>query len=1000
LLVTPDAPAAPLPDRVPASTYRLQLHPGFTFADACQVIPYLAALGVTDVYCSPLFTARPGSTHGYDVCNHNEISPELGGDSGFAALTAALSAHGLGLILDFVPNHMGIDARTNPWWRDVLENGPSSPFARVFDIDWAPLKPELTDRILLPILGEPYGEALESGRLQLAFDGGALVLCYGDQRLPTNPRRTSAVYEWRIDEIEATLGTDHRDLREFLSILTALRNLPPYTVRDGALVAERQREKEVARERLVRLVDTSPAIREHIERAVASYNGRAGDPSSFDRLHDVLEQQPYRLASWKTASHEINYRRFFDINDLAGLRVEDERVFDHIHRLLLRLVASETVTGLRLDHVDGLWDPAGYLARLQQVVGRARGRPAEGAAAGRFHIVVEKILSAGEALPRNWATSGTTGYTFLNDVNGLFVERRHARQLTRTYRRLTGRTAPVADVVYDSKRLIVGTAMSSEFQVLVSAVNRLSESQRATRDFTLTSIGRALREVVACFPVYRTYISTEGVSRSDRTFVDAALAAAQARNPATEPSIFAFLRTVLLPDPPRSPRASAPARLLYEQRLDVARKFQQYTAPVQAKGVEDTAFYRHNLLLSLNEVGGEPARFGCTVEEFHAANRLRLAAWPHESTATGTHDTKRGEDARARLNVLSEIPAEWREAVSGWMRINRRSRTRIAPSLAPTPDDEYHFYQALLAIWPAEPAGTDLPASAPPMIEERLRAYVIKAAREAKVSTSWINPNTEYEEAIAAFARATLAGPPARAFLAAFVPFARRVAWVGAFNSLAQLILKLASPGVPDFYQGTELWDLTLVDPDNRRPVDYDVRRAWLDELAPVRSRVTGDPVEPSAHDIADLLDTWSDGRIKLYVTSRGLQLRRTRAALFLGGDYLPLECEGRHRERLVALARVLDEDVVVAVTPRLIAPLGRGSGRLLVAPEAWGDTRVRLPQPRRGRRWRHLLTGEELSVVHGATDDWLLASQVFATCPVALLGSGSGLEARGSVGL
>jgi (1->4)-alpha-D-glucan 1-alpha-D-glucosylmutase len=981
------APVESAAHRTPVSTYRLQLHPGFTFADASAVVPYLASLGITDCYCSPIFTARPGSTHGYDVCDHNEISPELGGQAGFDALAGGLSAHGMGLILDFVPNHMGIDARTNQWWRNVLENGPSSPFARVFDIDWAPLKPELTDRILLPILGEPYGEALESGRLQLVFEQGALVLCYGDQRLPTNPRRTSAVYEWQIEQLETALGPEHPDLREFLSVLTALRNLPPYTVRESPLVAERQREKEVARERLIRLVDASPPIRRHIDAAIESYNGRPGDAASFDSLHNLLEQQPYRLASWK-ASDEINYRRFFDINDLAGLRVEDERIFDHIHRLLLRLVGSATVTGLRLDHVDGLWDPAGYLDRLQSNIRRAQGLPASEAAAGRFHVVVEKILSADETLPREWATSGTTGYTFLNDVNGVFVDRRHARRLMRIYRRLTGHTAPVADVVYDSKRLIIGTAMSSEFQVLASAVNRLSESQRATRDFTMSSIRRALREVIACFPVYRTYIGADGASKSDRAFVDQALAAAQVRNPATEPSVFAFLRSVLLPEPPRPGRHDAGARSLYEQRLDVARKFQQYTAPVQAKGIEDTAFYRYNLLLSLNEVGGDPSRFGCAVDEFHAANQRRLASWPHESTATATHDTKRGEDARARLNVLSETPVAWRDAVAGWMRLNRKCRTMVARSPAPAPDDEYHFYQALLAIWPPEPPGADVPQAAPPALEDRLRTYVTKAAREAKTHTSWINPNTAYEEAVAAFSRATLTGPSARAFLASFVPVARRIAWIGAINSLAQLVLKLASPGVPDFYQGTELWDLTLVDPDNRRPVDYHERRGWLDQLAPALARVSANPPESVAPDVARLLDTWTDGRIKLYVTARGLQLRRARPSLFLDGEYRPLACEGRHGDRLLAFGRTLGDEVLIAAVPRLVAPLAPGSGPLTIPVEAWADARIALPEEWRMRRWRQLLTGEIVDAARDAAQDWLPAGQLFGVCPVALLGA------------
>ncbi|MEZ5287379.1 MAG: malto-oligosyltrehalose synthase [Vicinamibacterales bacterium] len=699
--------------RAPISTYRLQLHPGFTFDDARAIVPYLAALGITDCYCSPIFTARPGSTHGYDVSDHNQINPELGGEPGLLAFAAALEAHGLGLIVDFVPNHMGNDPRTNHWWRDVLENGPSSPYAGVFDIDWDPVKPELKERLLLPILGEQYGSALESGRLRLTMDEGALVLEYYEHRLPINPRRASIVFETRVDALAAELGEDSRDLREYLSIITALRNLPPYVVRDPARVAERQREKEVARERLAHLMAASAPVRRHVDAAIAAVNGVPGRPATFDRLHELLEMQAYRLASWRTASDEINYRRFFDVNELAGLRVEDPQVFDDIHRLLLDLAGRGLITGLRLDHIDGLSDPAAYLERLQARIRDACASHGAPLPDDRpFHVIVEKILSEEERLPPDWQTAGTTGYTFLNDVNGVFVDPAHKRRLWGLAVRFTGRSEPAEDVVYESKRLIISTALSSEFQVLLNAMNRISESQRGTRDFTMSVIRRALREVVSGFPVYRTYVSARGVSASDRAVVDAALTAARARNPALEPSTFDFVRGILLPEPPPAD-ASAEERRRYDRRLEVAMKFQQYTAPVQAKGVEDTAFYRYNLLLSLNEVGGEPARLGRTPAHFHAANRERLARWPAESTATATHDTKRGEDARARINVLSEIPNEWRDAVHRWTRITRPARSLVDRNPAPDGGDEYLYYQSLLAVWPPEPTDAPIPAAAP-----------------------------------------------------------------------------------------------------------------------------------------------------------------------------------------------------------------------------------------------------------------------------------------------
>jgi len=976
--------------RSPLSTYRLQLQPGFTLADAAAIVPYLADLGVTDCYVSPPFVARPGSPHGYDVCNHNAINPELGGEAGLEALTAALDAHAMGLVLDFVPNHMGIDPRTNDWWRDVLENGPSSPFAGFFDIDWSPLKPELKDRLLLPILGEPYGEALEGGRIRLCFEGGGLHLAYFEHQVPINPRRAPIVYEHDLAALTASLEADDPQLLEFLSILTSLKNLPAYTERDPARVAERQREKEVARGRLARLVEAAAPIRRHIEAAVAVFNGTVGDPPSFDRLHALLEQQPYRLASWRTASDEINYRRFFDINELAGVRVEDPAVFDEIHRLVLRLVAAGQVTGLRLDHIDGLSNPAAYLSRLREAARQARGAapPRED---GDLYVVVEKVLSSGETLPDRWAVAGTTGYTFLNDVNGVFMDSRQARALQRTAFRLTRRDDPWPEIAYQSKRLIISTAMTSEFQVLVNAINRLSEGDRHARDFTLGSIRHALREVVACFPAYRSYVSSEGVSRADRTLVQAAIAAARARNPAMEPSIFDFLRGVLLPDTPVARGPAGDADRPSDRRIEVAMRFQQYTAPVQAKGIEDTAFYRYNVLLSLTEVGGDPARFGRSVAEFHRANAHRLAHWPTEMNATATHDTKRGEDARARLNVVSELPAEWREAVSAWIRMNRKLRLVVDKEPAPDRSDEYHFYQALLSIWPAEREGEPIPREAPADLVRRLTEYMNKAVREAKVHTSWINPHEGYERAVAGFVERTLTGEQGERFLGAFVPFARRVARFGMINSLAQVALKIVSPGVSDFYQGTESWNLTLVDPDNRTAVDYDGRRSALRAIEPVLAATGVDRRGPDDQAgqraaVASLLDTWPDGRIKLFVTASGLRLRRRRPALFRRGTYAPVTAEGWGAKRLVACLRADRTHVLVAVVPRLAASLCSATATFPVGGEVWKDTRLVLPPECRGLVFRELLTGATIAPAEASTPSEIAVAKILSACPVAFL--------------
>ncbi|MGD9905764.1 MAG: malto-oligosyltrehalose synthase [Vicinamibacterales bacterium] len=949
-----------------AATYRLQLHGGFTLDDAAAVVPYLAALGITHCYCSPVFTATPGSTHGYDVCRHTEIGPDLGGDAALATFGRALDAHGLGLVLDFVPNHMSNDPQTNAWWHDVLENGPSSPYARFFDIDWDPIKPELKDRLLLPVLGEPYGEALGRGGLVLRYEAGALRLDYGGLTLPINPRRSPVVFECGLDELDAALGADSAELREFLSILTALRNLPPYTERDARRIGERQREKEIARERLARLTEASPAVRDHIARAVATFNGAAGDRASFDRLHGLLEQQAYRLASWRTAADEINYRRFFDINALAGLRVEDPAVFTEIHGLLLRLLASGRAQGVRLDHVDGLFDPQGYLAALAAAATTATGT---GPDTTPPYVVVEKILAVGESLRADWPVAGTTGYEFLNDVNGVLVDGQAAKRMRRAYARLTGRQESFADVAYHGKLLAISTSLSSEFQVLAQAVNRLSERDRRSRDFTLASIRRALREVVACFPVYRTYVGPAGVTRDDALAVDAAIADARRRNPAMESSIFDFLRGVLLP-PPTADRV----------RLDVAMRFQQYTAPVQAKGVEDTAFYRYHVLTSLCEVGGDPGRFGCTVPEFHEANLHRRRQWPAGMLATTTHDTKRSEDARARIAAIAELSDVWHPEVARWRRLNAPNRTRLAGSQAPDANDEYLFYQALAGTWPLE-AGTVVAATPTPDLVARLTAYMHKAIKEAKLHTSWITPNADYEAAVTRFVERSLTGRTAPAFLASFLPLVRRLATAGLVNSLAQLVLKLAAPGVPDIYQGTELWDFSLVDPDNRRPVDFAARRQALDDLTPwLAASDTASARRERAAAVAALLAAWPDGRIKLLVTAVGLRLRRTAAEVWVDGDYVPIAATGPAQDHVVAFARTRGARAGLAVVPRLTAhPRGPG---LPAADGAWAATALELPEALAGRTFTHAITGE----VATAVGRQLPVGPLLATCPVALL--------------
>ncbi len=948
--------------RRPVSSYRLQFGRDFTFVEARELVPYLAALGVTECYCSPFLKAGPGSPHGYDICDHNAISDELGGEAAYLAFSDALGQHGLGQIVDFVPNHMGIDLRSNPWWRDVLENGPSSPFADFFDIEWDPVKPELHGKILLPILADQYGLVLERGELELRVDAGTLVVAYQGQDVPINPRRQPVVLSHGLDVLRRRIGDESADLRELQSILAALGHLPAYTERDPRQVAERRREKETARARLARLAEASPPVREHLAKAVQAFNGRPGDARSFDRLHKLLDGQAYRLASWRAASDEINYRRFFDINELAGLRMERLEVREATHGLLWRLVEEGRVTGVRIDHIDGLFDPFGYLTWLRETSPRA------------VYVVAEKILSARETLPDDWPVDGTTGYDFLNDVIGLFIDRERASRMRRVYVQVTGRREAFGDVVYDSKRLIQRTALASELNVLAHALNRISEHDRRCRDFTLNSLRKTLAEVVANFPVYRTYVRPARLRQPDRDAIDLAVARARHRTPAMEASTFSFLTGALLAE-----AAGAEAAGEEAARLAFAMKFQQYTGPVQAKGLEDTAFYRYNLLLALNEVGGDPPRFGRSLDEFHDANRARLARWPLAMTTTATHDTKRGEDARTRIAVLSEIPDDWRRAVSSWLRLNASSRTVVEGEPAPTRNDEYGFYQTLVGAWPAEPIGAPLPAAAPAEFVGRVKAFMRKATKESKTHTSWINPNGAYDSAVETYVDRVLSGPRAARFLASFVPFARRIARLGMTNSLAQLVLKIASPGVPDFYQGAEVWDLSLVDPDNRRPVDYAGRRAALERMQPSLARIDigGDAVDL----VADLARTWEDGRIKLFVTARGLHVRRADPDLFLKGEYIPLAAEGPASRHVVAFARRLDGACVVALTPRLVARL-EGIEQGTHGEGIWSTTRLLLP-------WggvaacRNLLTGERVPVTENGT---VAVGDALRICPVALL--------------
>jgi (1->4)-alpha-D-glucan 1-alpha-D-glucosylmutase len=928
------------------ATYRLQLGSSLTFDQAAAIVPYLAALGISDCYTSPFFETASSGSHGYDVSDHNRFRDELGGEPAFWRFADALRRHGMGLVIDVVPNHMGIAQNRNAWWLDVLEHGAVSPYAPYFDIDWNPVKRELAGKVLLPILGDQYGVVLERGELKLELVDGIFRVRHFDTILPMAPRSYTRILSHRLDELQAALGAEHPGLLELKTLAAWFVTLPALDEHDPERLAAHRRDRQQGIERLVALLQTFPAVRAFVEDNVRRFNGTPGEPRSFDMLDTLLDEQAYRLAFWRVAGEEINYRRFFDINELAAIRVERPEVFDDTHRLILRLVAEAPVSALRIDHPDGLYAPSDYFRRLRA------------AAARPVAVFAEKILAPGERLPVSWEVEGTTGYEFLNLVNGIFVDRSQARAMEHLYARLIKERPPFTEVVYESKQLIMQTSMASELNMLAHRLNGISEKHRSSRDFTLFSLTRALREIIANFPVYRTYVGEDarGPSEADREYIARAVAAAKRRTPATSASIYDWIQDILvLREPPWADDADR------RERLEFAMRLQQITGPIMAKGYEDTALYRFNRLVSLNEVGGDPARFGTPLAEFHTAMAERQRMHPKGLSATATHDTKRGEDMRARINVLPELAGEWRRRVVAWQKLNRRHRTTVDGKLTPGANTEYLIYQTLVGAWP--------------LSAERLRLYLYKAIHEAKSHTTWIEPDVRYDEAIDRFAEAILDPARSARFLEEFGPFQQRVARFGMLNGLAQTLVKLTAPGVPDFYQGTELWDLSLVDPDNRRPVDFAGRQRMLEALvAEIKS----------GHELAGLAQglfkSWEDGRIKLYLIRQALACRRRYAVLFAEGAYRPLDTVGPLAEHLFAFARLGAGQAAMTVVPRLLAR--RGIEEPPLGPPYWGEgTRIAVPAEAPGP-FVNALTGERLTAADGALD----ASTLFASFPAALL--------------
>ncbi len=990
---------------VPRATYRMQLHHEFPFEFVRRQVEYLHRLGISDVYSSPFFRARRGSTHGYDIVDHNALQPAIGEREQLDALHADLEARGMGLVLDIVPNHMGVATADNAWWMDVLENGPSSLYAPFFDIDWAPLTHELHYKVLLPMLGDHYGRVLENGDIRLRFDDGAFFVDVYSTPLPVNPRTYPLILARVLAELVAHFGEEHEAVLELQSILTGLSHLPPRTQTERARQIERAREKQILKRRLAAVVSEVPEVARAVAGAIEWFNGRKGEPHTFDGLDALLEEQAYRLSYWRVAAEEINYRRFFDINDLAAIRMENPAVFQQAHRFLFELLGRNEVRGVRVDHPDGLWNPASYFAALQRgyFIARCRARylrdrgesaddtaarvrrsafdrlvprlaerydaavanDASGAIARPLYVVAEKILSRGETLPAGWGVHGTSGYDFTILAGSLFVDAQGERAFTEAYETFIGERVDFERLVYEKKKLILRTSLASELNVLANALHRLAARDRHSRDFTLGSLKDALREVIASFPVYRSYVDEGTASLSDhhRIPIERAVRLARRRNPTTDTSIYSFVRSVLVLDVPD--RIGEDDRARYREFV---MRFQQLTSPVMAKGLEDTAFYVYNRLVSLNEVGGEPERFGVSIAQFHRANALRQQHWPFEMLTTSTHDTKRSEDVRARISVLSERPAAWAKSVAEWSQHCAQFKTDNDGTRAPDANEEWLLYQTILGSLPFAPTSAEEHAR----YIDRVVEYMRKATKEAKVNTSWLNADAGYDAAIESFVRSVL--DPANGALERMAPLAREVAFHGMWGSLSQTLLRCTAPGVPDLYQGNEIWDFSLVDPDNRRAVDYALREKLLDD-------VLGN-VARGADYLRDLVANASDGRIKMFVIHATLAARARWPEVFgAASTYTPLAVHGEHADHVIAFSRTHGSDMLVTVAARFTAKLTNGE---IASPVGgcWRGDRVAVPPG----RYTDLFSRATFETRDDGDGAYLALDEVFALAPVALL--------------
>jgi len=923
----------------PLATYRIQFSPSFPFKDARKILDYLKELGVSDVYASPIFLPRELSEHGYDVVDQNTINPELGGLSEFNELIEELHNHDMGWIQDIVPNHMAFDSR-NTMLMDVMENGPHSRYFGFFDFQWDHPYERIRRKILAPFLGKFYGEALEDGEIVLRYSQEGLSVHYYNFRLPVRIESYTDVLTHRLDELKKTLGEDHPDFVKLLGVLYAVRSLTP---EPG--VQERYDQIHFIKRMLWDLYNDNPDIEKYIDDCVQWFNGTPGESESFDALYELLNDQFYRLAFWKVGTEEINYRRFFNLNEFISMNMDDVDVFRETNRLLFELVEEGKIQGLRVDHVDGLFNPRRYFKRL-------RNRFPE------LYLVVEKILEHNEALPEYWPVQGTTGYDFLNHSNGVLCQKEHRIQFDKIYRKFTGFNDSYDHLIHEKKRLIIGKHMAGDVDNLAHTLARIAGKYRYGSDFTLYGLRRSLVEILAWFPVYRTYISEEYQRDEDLGYIREAVDRAKSTMPdfiREFDFIYNLLSLQFTDNMDQEER---------EQWLDFVMRFQQLTGPLMAKGFEDTVLYIYNRLLSLNEVGGYPDNFGTSEIEFHQLNRERCATWPQAMNSTSTHDTKRGEDMRARLNVLSEIPLEWEQQINHWSRLNEEKKEKVRDLLVPDPNDEYLLYQTLIGTFPFDGKVTD-------EYIQRIKDYIIKAVRESKIHTEWLKPDSAYEGAFTGFVEKLLDDTPENTFLEEFRKFQQQIVPAGILNSLSQTLLKMTSPGIPDFYQGSELWNLHLVDPDNRRAVDYSEREKILRRLKKKETKGV-------AHLWKELFENKEDGRVKLYLIYRILHTRAEYRTLFEQGKYVPLKISGARKNHVVAFARKANKVWAVTAVPRFPLSL-TDEGEIPFGKSVWQDTAIEIPD--RIPAWKDHITD---SPVDGSEE--LSVASLFKNYPGALL--------------